>query len=98
MMQPYAQNRARYLALVGHGYRMLAQGLDEDLAPELPCPLLLLCGTEDRAGSAARFNSARQKRTGAPLEWVVGAGHNSNADAPVQVNGSIERFLLQIKP
>lgn len=40
-----------------------------------------------------RYNRAWTKRTGLPLKWIAGAGHNANTDAPDEVNGLIEEFV-----
>ena len=37
------------------------------------------------------------KNTGIRLEWIEGAGHNSNTDKPEVVNSLIEEFLCGIK-
>ena len=46
-----------------------------------------------KAGSAKRYNKAWHKKTGIPMEWIKGAGHNSNTDAPEIVNGLIRKFV-----
>ena len=56
------------------------------------CPALLLCGKEDHAGSCIRYNRAWHRETGIPIEWIDGAGHNANTDAPDRVNRLIEAF------
>ena len=61
------------------------------------CPALLICGEKDRAGSCIRYNKAWHKKTGIPLQWIAGAGHNSNTDAPEKVNGLIEEMLDRCK-
>ncbi|MDE8701782.1 hypothetical protein PZH32_02260 [Adlercreutzia equolifaciens] len=47
----------------------------------------------DCAGSAKRYNREWEKRTGNPVHWIEGAGHNSNADRPAEVNALIEQFV-----
>ena len=49
------------------------------------------------AGSCIRYNKAWHKRTGIPLEWIKGAGHNSNTDAPDMVNELINCFVERLK-
>ena len=93
IMLTYAGDQARYARLSGHGFRMLAEAMEADLPYALPCPALLLCGEKDRAGSCRRYNKAWHKKTGIPLIWLRGAGHNSNTDAPEEVNRLIEAFL-----
>ncbi|MCW6676861.1 alpha/beta hydrolase [Aerococcaceae bacterium NML180378] len=96
MMQTYDGNQPRYAALAGHGYRMLAEAMEADLSYQLVCPALLICGKKDRAGSCVRYNKAWHKRTGLPIVWLEGAGHNSNTDAPQQVNALIGKFVQQV--
>ena len=96
MMLVYDGDQARYARLCGHGYRMLAQAMEADLPYRLPCPALLLCGEQDRAGSCIRYNKAWHKQTGIRLEWIKDAGHNSNTDQPERVNQLIEEFVKTI--
>ena len=96
MMMVYDGDQARYAALSGHGFRMLAEAMEADLPYEIPCPALLICGRKDHAGSCIRYNKAWHKQTGIPLVWVEGAGHNSNTDKPGFVNGCIERFASSL--
>ena len=96
MMMDYDGDRERYARIAGHGYRMLAEAMEADLPYELRCPALLICGEKDRAGSCVRYNRAWHRRTGIPLAWVKGAGHNSNTDAPDAVNALIEAFLAKL--
>ena len=93
IMMEYDGDQAWYAALAGHGYRILAEAMDAGLPYEIKCPALLICGTEDRAGSCIRYNRAWHKKSGIPIEWIKGAGHNSNTDAPETVNALIEGFL-----
>lgn len=96
MMMVYDGNQERYAKLSGHGFRMLAKAMDADLPYEIPCPAILICGTEDRAGSTMRYNKTWHKKSGIPLEWIDGAGHNSNTDRPEKINELIERFISQL--
>ena len=59
-------------------------------------PVLLLCGEKDGAGSAKSYNRRWAKQDGHPLIWLKGAGHNSNTDAPEEVNRRIEAFLADL--
>lgn len=95
MMLVYDGEKARYAKLSGHGFRMLAGAMEAGLPYELRCPALLICGERDRAGSCIRYNRAWHKKTGIPIEWIEGAGHNSNTDAPERVNALIEGFLAR---
>ncbi len=97
MMLTYDGDQARYAALSGHGMRMLAEAMEADLPYAIDCPAMLICGTKDRAGSCVRYNRAWHKKTGIPLHWIEGAGHNSNADRPDEVNALIEGLLKQVE-
>lgn len=96
MMMVYDGDQARYAALSGHGFRMLAEAMEANLPYRLPCPALLICGEHDRAGSTKRYNRAWHKKTGIPIEWIPGAGHNANTDRPDHVNALIEAFINRI--
>jgi len=95
IMSAYDENPSRYVKLVGHGYRMLADAYDANLEYQIPCPALLLCGEKDRAGLTKNYNKKWNKKTGIPLVWIKGAGHNSNTDNPTQVNEIIEKFVIE---
>lgn len=92
MMMTYDGQKERYAALSGHGFKMLAEAMEADLAYEIRCPALLICGTKDRAGSCIHYSKAWHKGTGIDLVWIEGAGHNSNTDEPERVNGLIEKL------
>ena len=96
IMMVYDGDQARYARISGHGFRMLAEAMDADLPYRIPCPALLICGQKDRAGSCIRYNKAWHRKTGIPIEWIRGAGHNSNTDAPELVNRLIEEFVLRL--
>lgn len=97
IMMTYDGDQARYAKLAGHGYRMLADAMAADLPYEIDCPALLICGTKDAAGSTKRYNKEWAKRSGLPIRWIEGAGHNSNTDRPEEVNELIEGFLRDSK-
>lgn len=96
MMMVYNGDQKRYARLSGHGFRILAEAMEADLPYKIPCPALLICGEKDHAGSCIRYNKAWHKDTGIPLEWIKGAGHNSNTDEPDIVNALIEKVLLEV--
>lgn len=96
MMLDYG--KSEYAALVGHGYRILAEAIEADLPYEIKCPALLICGEKDAAGSTQKYNKAWHNATGIPIEWIPGAGHNSNTDAPEIVNSLIDSFVESIIP
>lgn len=94
IMMVYDGDQERYARLSGHGFRMLAEAMEADLPYEIKCPALLICGTEDHAGSCIRYNKAWHKKSGIPIRWIKGAGHNSNTDEPDMINHLIETFII----
>ncbi|MEZ3453640.1 MAG: alpha/beta hydrolase [Oscillospiraceae bacterium] len=97
MMTVYSGDQKHYAKLAGHGFRILAEAIEADLPYLVECPAMLICGTKDHAGSCIRYSKAWHKNTGIRLEWIEGAGHNSNTDKPEVVNSLIEEFLNGIK-
>ena len=96
MMMTYDGDQDRYAALAGHGYRILAEAVEADLPYEIRCPALLICGTKDHAGSCIRYNRVWHEKSGIPIEWIEGAGHNSNTDEPELINHIIEDFAERL--
>ena len=97
MMMVYDGDKDRYARLSGHGFKMLAEAIEEDLTYEIKCPALLICGEKDHAGSCLRYNKAWHKNTGIPLKWIKNAGHNSNTDEPDIINSLIEEIVIKVK-
>lgn len=95
MMQDY--DKREYCELSAHGFEVLAQAVEANRAYAPDCPQLLICGEKDGAGSAKRYNREWSRRTGLPIHWIEGAGHNSNTDAPDVVNGLIEGFVESLR-
>ena len=95
IMMEYDGDKERYAKLSGHGMRLLAEGYEKDMAYEIKCPALLICGEKDMAGSCIRYNKVWHKNTGIPIAWIKDAGHNSNTDKPDEVNLLIETFVLE---
>ena len=93
IMMVYDGDQERYARICGHGFRILAEAMEADLPYEIRCPALLICGEKDHAGSCIRYNKAWHRRTGIPIKWIKGAGHNSNTDEPDLVNHLIETFI-----
>lgn len=91
MMLDYSKRE--YCELAAHGFRVLADAVRADRPYKIPCPYRLICGEEDRAGSAKRYNRAWERHEGTPVHWIEGAGHNSNCDDPAAVNAIIEELL-----
>ena len=96
MMMTYDGDQKRYAELSGHGFRILAEAVEAKYPYDITCPALLICGTEDHAGSCIRYSKAWHKKSGIPIEWIDGAGHNSNTDKPDQINRIIEEFVKSI--
>ncbi|MBQ2763941.1 MAG: alpha/beta hydrolase [Firmicutes bacterium] len=91
-----AYEKKEFCLLTAHGYRILAQAVEAKTEYPLPCPVLLLCGEKDAAGSAKRYNREWTKQEGHILIWLKDAGHNSNTDVPDKVNSIIEDFINSI--
>ena len=81
-----------YCTLSGHGMKMLAEAMEADLPYTIDCPAILICGEEDRAGSAKSYNRRWAKIEGLQIFWIRDAGHNSNTDKPEEVNRIIREF------
>ncbi len=96
MMMTYDKDQGRYAKLTGHGYQIVGEAIKEDIPFEKTCPMLLVCGTKDHAGYTMRYNREWTKCTHLPIEWIKGAGHNSNTDEPEITNKIIERFLDEL--
>lgn len=94
MIESY--DKAYYCGLAAHGYKMLAIAIERDWPYEIDCPVLLICGEEDKAGSTKRYNRKWTEEAEYHIEWIEGAGHNSNTDKPEEVNGLIEKFIEEI--
>jgi len=93
IMMTYDDNHDRYIKLVSHGYKILAEAMEKNLPYEIKCPAILICGEKDKAGSAKAYNKKWAEHTKLPIFWIAGAGHNSNTDDPDRVNMIIEDFL-----
>lgn len=85
--------REEYCDLADHGFRIVAEAVEAREEYPISCPVLLLCGEKDGAGSAKRYNRQWTKQDGHRLVWLQGAGHNANTDVPDTVNRLIEEFL-----
>lgn len=89
-------DKEEYCSLADHGMRILAEAVEAKPEHPITCPVLLLCGEKDNAGSAKSYNRRWTKQDGHPLVWLKGAGHNANTDVPEQVNRLIEEFLEKL--
>ncbi len=96
MMAGY--DKREYCELAAHGYRALAQAVEADRPYRIDRPALLICGTNDAAGTAKQYNREWEKRTGIKVHWIEGAGHSSNTDKPNDVNELIEAFIPALPP
>lgn len=85
--------RKEYCALADHGFRILAEAVESGRDYTITCPVLLLCGEKDAAGSARFYNKRWHRKEGYPLIWLANAGHNSNTDVPGAVNRHILAFI-----
>lgn len=90
-------DREEFCDLADFGYRIFAEAVEAKDEYLISCPVLLLCGEKDMAGSAKSYNRRWTKVDGFPLVWLKGAGHNSNTDAPDKVNRLIEDFALALR-
>ena len=85
--------KVEFCELADHGFRILAEAVEAKEDYPIICPVLLLCGEKDAAGSARRYNREWAKRDGHKLVWLKNAGHNSNTDAPYMTNRLIWDFV-----
>lgn len=88
--------KEEYCELADHGYRILAEAVEAEKSYNITCPVVLLCGEKDNAGSAKSYNRRWTKQEGYKLIWLKDAGHNSNTDVPEQVNQIIDDFVVHI--
>jgi len=91
MMQQY--DKDEFCSIAGHGFRALAEALTDGLQCKTCRPALLICGERDRAGFIKRYNRRWSKCESLDLIMIKNAGHNSNTDAPEEVNSVIHNFL-----
>lgn len=92
-MMTYDGDQERYANLAGGGYKILVEAVEAELPYKITCPAMLICGTKDMAGSTKRYNRAWHARTGIPIHWIEGAGHNANTDKPDEINDLIVEFI-----
>jgi len=88
--------KREYCELADHGFRIFAEAVEAKDAYPISCPVQLICGEKDGAGSAKRYNRKWEELDGYPVAWIPNAGHNSNTDAPERVNALIEVFLKRV--
>ncbi|MBR2028792.1 MAG: alpha/beta hydrolase [Oscillospiraceae bacterium] len=88
--------KEEYCCLADYGYRILADAVEADKKYDITCPVLLICGEKDNAGSAKSYNRRWAKQDGHRLVWLKNAGHNANTDVPDEVNRIIDAFVSSI--
>lgn len=91
-----AYEKDEYVDLAAHGYKAVAQAVQANRPYEIRCPAIIICGTRDMAGSSRRYSRVWAEHAGIPLRWIEGAGHNSNTDAPDEVNAIIDDLLEEL--
>lgn len=70
MLSIYGLNKGRYVGIATHGYRIIAEAVEENLNCEINCPALLICGSMDNFGYTKIYNWIWNKETKIPLEWI----------------------------
>ena len=88
--------KIEYCELADHGFRIFAEVVEAPKRYDITCPVLLLCGEKDMAGSAKSYNKRWAAQDGHQLIWLKGAGHNANTDVPEKVNQLIDEFVCNI--
>lgn len=88
MLSDYDKKELCHLMYIGE-----AAFIPENRNIDLPCPAVLILGDKDRVGKVAAYNKKWSERTHYPLFLIKGAAHNSNEDAPDEVNRIIGDFL-----
>ena len=89
-------DKIEFCELADFGYRILMEAVEANFPYDITCPALLICGEKDMAGSAKSYNRRWNQQDGIPLVWIKGAGHNSNTDAPEEVNRLIREFVSKL--
>lgn len=76
-------------------YRILAEGIDEIVAPEPPirCPALVITGDEDFGNGPEMSAAIAAEIAGAECLILPGLRHMALAEAPAAVNAPVRAFL-----
>lgn len=97
-------NKKDFCELAAHGYKILADAIEktESESSANPfgkpnCPTLLLWGENDQAAMTKKYNQRWALKTGLSFVEIPRAGHNSNTDAPDEVNRDIEIFISELE-
>ncbi len=79
-------------------YRVLANGIDEIVAPQPPitCPTLVITGDEDFGNGPEMTQAIAAEIPGAQTLILTGLRHMALAENPAAVNGPIRQFLDQL--
>lgn len=82
-------------ALYHQVYRVLADGIDEIIAPEPPlrCPTLVMTGEEDFGNGPDMSRAIAAEIAGAELHILKGLRHMALVENPEAVNGPLVSFL-----
>lgn len=91
IMESY--EKREFCALAAYGFRILANAVETERYNQINCPVLLLCGEKDGAGFVKSLCTQWAEREHLPLIWLEHAGHNSNTDAPEEVNRHLRNFI-----
>lgn len=94
MMEEYGKRDC--IDLVAHGFEMIAKAVEDDRRYKISCPAVIICGKRDGAGAVKALCRQWSRKTNIPLQWIEGAGHNANVDAPDKVNAVIDEFLVEL--
>lgn len=81
-------------------YRVLAEGIDEIVAPEPPisCPTLVITGDEDFGNGPEMTRAIAAEIEGAEALILPGLRHMALAEDPAAVNTPVRRFLDALQP
>ena len=88
------------LAANAEGLLLASEAIDlrddiSDRTPSINLPTLVIHGTEDVAVPPERGEALAGRIPGARLEWIEGAGHQSNVDTPDEVSRLLQGFLAE---
>lgn len=87
-------------AIYHHIYKVLADGIDEIIAPNPPisCPTLVMTGYEDYGNGPEMSRAIADEIPGAELHLLQGLRHMALAEDPPAVNGPLLSFLKRVHP
>lgn len=88
---------ANSIEVYHHIYQVLADGIDEIIAPNPPisCPTLVMTGDEDYGNSPAMSQAIAAEITGVELHILKGLRHMALVEDPQAVNTPITQFMIQ---